>query len=102
VLRWHKSAKALAEEALANAIRERTEALDLAARYCGERDNAIAERDAARKELESYKNPLYCSFCGKSQHEIKKLIAAPTVFICDECVEVCVRIIDKKSSEAEE
>jgi ATP-dependent Clp protease ATP-binding subunit ClpX len=33
------------------------------------------------------KNTLYCSFCGKSQHEVRKLIAGPTVFICDECVE---------------
>ena len=40
------------------------------------------------------KNPLYCSFCGKSQHEVRKLIAGPTVFICDECVELCMDIID--------
>ena len=39
------------------------------------------------------KNTLYCSFCGKSQHEVRKLIAGPTVFICDECVEVCMDII---------
>lgn len=39
------------------------------------------------------KNTLYCSFCGKSQHEVKKLIAGPTVFICDECVELCLDII---------
>ena len=39
------------------------------------------------------KNTLYCSFCGKSQHEVRKLIAGPTVFICDECVDVCVDII---------
>ena len=39
------------------------------------------------------KNTLYCSFCGKSQHEVRKLIAGPTVFICDECVEVCNDII---------
>jgi ATP-dependent Clp protease ATP-binding subunit ClpX len=45
------------------------------------------------------KNPLYCSFCGKSQHEVRKLIAGPTVFICDECVELCLDIIgeDNKS-----
>jgi hypothetical protein len=35
----------------------------------------------------------YCSFCGKSQHEVRKLIAGPTVFICDECVETCAGII---------
>jgi ATP-dependent Clp protease ATP-binding subunit ClpX len=39
------------------------------------------------------KNVLYCSFCGKSQHEVRKLIAGPTVFICDECVELCMDII---------
>ena len=39
------------------------------------------------------KNTLYCSFCGKSQHEVRKLIAGPTVFICDECVGLCMDII---------
>ena len=39
------------------------------------------------------KNTLYCSFCGKSQHEVRKLIAGPTVFICDECVELCSEIL---------
>ena len=39
------------------------------------------------------KSTLFCSFCGKSQHEVKKLIAGPTVFICDECVELCMDII---------
>ena len=43
------------------------------------------------------KNPLYCSFCGKSQHEVKKLIAGPTVFICDECVELCMDIIREEN-----
>ncbi|MEQ9314369.1 MAG: ATP-dependent Clp protease ATP-binding subunit ClpX, partial [Henriciella sp.] len=43
------------------------------------------------------KNTLYCSFCGKSQHEVKKLIAGPTVFICDECVELCMDIIREES-----
>ncbi len=42
---------------------------------------------------EDNKNTLYCSFCGKSQHEVKKLIAGPNVFICNECVELCVDII---------
>jgi ATP-dependent protease Clp ATPase subunit len=36
---------------------------------------------------------LYCSFCGKDQHEVRKLIAGPTVFICDECVELCMDIL---------
>src|SRR3954465_4909020 len=46
------------------------------------------------------KNTLYCSFCGKSQHEVRKLIAGPTVLICDECVELCMDIIreENKSS----
>jgi len=39
------------------------------------------------------RSTLYCSFCGKSQHEVRKLIAGPTVFICDECVELCMDII---------
>jgi len=43
------------------------------------------------------KSTLYCSFCGKSQHEVKKLIAGPTVFICDECVELCMDIIREES-----
>ena len=46
-------------------------------------------------ETES-KNTLYCSFCGKSQHEVRKLIAGPTVFICDECVELCMDIIKEE------
>merc|ERR1712093_957213 len=40
---------------------------------------------------------LYCSFCGKSQHEVRKLIAGPTVFICDECVELCNDIIREET-----
>ena len=43
------------------------------------------------------KNDLFCSFCGKSQHEVKKLIAGPTVFICDECVELCMDIIKEEN-----
>ncbi|MFC3706014.1 ATP-dependent Clp protease ATP-binding subunit ClpX [Devosia honganensis] len=46
---------------------------------------------------EASKNTLYCSFCGKSQHEVRKLIAGPTVFICDECVELCMDIIREES-----
>ena len=45
------------------------------------------------------KNILYCSFCGKSQHEVKKLIAGPTVFICDECVELCMDIIKEENKD---
>lgn len=43
------------------------------------------------------KNPLYCSFCGKSQHEVRKLIAGPSVFICDECVDLCTDIIKEEN-----
>jgi ATP-dependent Clp protease ATP-binding subunit ClpX len=46
------------------------------------------------------KNTLYCSFCGKSQHEVRKLIAGPTVFICDECVELCMDIIREEHKTA--
>ena len=46
------------------------------------------------------KNILYCSFCGKSQHEVRKLIAGPTVFICDECVELCMDIIKEESKDS--
>jgi len=41
----------------------------------------------------SGEKPLYCSFCGKSQHEVRKLIAGPSVFICDECIELCNDIV---------
>jgi ATP-dependent Clp protease ATP-binding subunit ClpX len=71
--------------------------------------NGPRSRDAAVEELDEpmskvsgsdSKNTLYCSFCGKSQHEVRKLIAGPTVFICDECVELCMDIIreENKSS----
>jgi ATP-dependent Clp protease ATP-binding subunit ClpX len=49
------------------------------------------------KSASDSKNTLYCSFCGKSQHEVRKLIAGPTVFICDECVELCTDIIREES-----
>src|SRR5512139_344318 len=44
---------------------------------------------------------LYCSFCGKSQHEVRKLIAGPSVFICDECIELCNDIIREEGAAAE-
>ena len=50
-----------------------------------------------KKSDKTEKNDLYCSFCGKSQHEVKKLIAGPTVFICDECVELCMDIIKEEN-----
>ncbi|MFM7330374.1 MAG: ATP-dependent Clp protease ATP-binding subunit ClpX [Brachymonas sp.] len=48
---------------------------------------------AERKGTSSSEKTLYCSFCGKSQHEVKKLIAGPSVFICDECIDLCNDII---------
>ena len=47
----------------------------------------------ADKKGTSSEKTLYCSFCGKSQHEVKKLIAGPSVFICDECIDLCNEII---------
>ena len=44
---------------------------------------------------------LYCSFCGKSQHEVRKLIAGPSVFVCDECVELCNEIIREEAEDVE-
>jgi ATP-dependent Clp protease ATP-binding subunit ClpX len=43
------------------------------------------------------KNPLHCSFCGKDQHEVRRLIAGQTVFICDECVELCRDILHEEN-----
>ncbi len=45
------------------------------------------------------KDTIYCSFCGKSQHEVRKIIAGPTVFICNECVDLCVGICDDMRAE---
>ena len=50
----------------------------------------------------STEKPLYCSFCGKSQHEVKKLIAGPNVFICDECIDLCTDIITEEISKLPE
>ena len=48
---------------------------------------------ADKKGSSSSEKTLYCSFCGKSQHEVKKLIAGPSVFICDECIDLCNDIV---------
>ncbi len=50
----------------------------------------------AEKKGSSSEKTLYCSFCGKSQHEVKKLIAGPSVFVCDECIELCNEIIEEE------
>lgn len=59
----------------------------------------LGNKMAKEKETDA-KNTLYCSFCGKSQHEVRKLIAGPTVFICDECVELCMDIIREEEKTA--
>src|ERR1039458_6308914 len=58
------------------------------------------ETRSSKSGTSDSKNTLYCSFCGKSQHEVRKLIAGPTVFICDECVELCMDIIREESKTA--
>ena len=57
--------------------------------------------DTYNKEDENGKL-LYCSFCGKSQHEVRKLIAGPSVFVCDECVDLCNDIIEEEIKNDEE
>src|ERR1700734_3615578 len=52
----------------------------------------------AEKKGSSSEKVLYCSFCGKSQHEVRKLIAGPSVFICDECIELCNDIIREEGT----
>lgn len=59
---------------------------------------AAAKRELA--ELKTEKPTLYCSFCHKSQHDVKKLIAGPSSFICDECVELCTQIIIEQNIKA--
>lgn len=54
----------------------------------------------AKSSDDDSKSTLFCSFCGKSQHEVRKLIAGPTVFICDECVELCMDIIREEHKTA--
>src|SRR5258706_11560262 len=53
------------------------------------------------KKASSGEKLLYCSFCGKSQHEVKKLIAGPSVFICDECIDLCNDIIRDEATQRE-
>src|SRR5215217_5950658 len=69
-------------------------------RQCVEAGCGDSTESGMSKVGSDSKNTLYCSFCGKSQHEVRKLIAGPTVFICDECVELCMDIIreENKSS----
>lgn len=60
-------------------------------------DNTLARRSTKSDPTKSDKSTLYCNFCGKSQYEVNKLIAGPTVFICDECVALCDDIIWNES-----
>ena len=60
---------------------------------------ADASSQSGRKDVPPEKATLYCSFCGKSQHDVRALIAGPTVFICDECVGLCDDIIDEKDDQ---
>src|SRR5690606_14561384 len=64
-------------------------------------DRPIGERMTADRQgrCRERSKILYCSFCGKSQHEVRKLIAGPSVFICDECVELCNDIIREELEE---
>ncbi len=72
-----------------------------AVRSGGDNGHDRPERvDMANNSGSDSKNTLYCSFCGKSQHEVRKLIAGPTVFICDECVELCMDIIREETKTA--
>jgi hypothetical protein len=65
----------------------------------GERYFALLKVNKINSEDPGRQNTLYCSFCGKSQHEVRKLIAGPTVFICDECVDLCDDIIDREDEQ---
>lgn len=63
-------------------------------------DSGLTQEDDVSKTEE--KKTLYCSFCGKSQNEVKKMIAGPSVFICDECVALCLGIIYEGNKELPE
>jgi ATP-dependent Clp protease ATP-binding subunit ClpX len=71
-------------------------AVSATARDVADDESSMSKSSAAGDS----KNTLYCSFCGKSQHEVRKLIAGPTVFICDECVELCMDIIREENKNA--
>ena len=64
-----------------------------------EQQGTPAKSAAGSKSGQGTDKPLYCSFCGKSQHEVKKLIAGPSVFICDECIELCADIVQDEVEE---
>src|SRR5215510_8992821 len=87
-----------------------SESLELIAKAFGYENwnvlSAKIESAAPRQGSERMRAPapeeqktLYCSFCGKSQYEVRKLIAGPTVYICDECVELCLDFVDDLKDE---
>ena len=108
-MRDFRDAKTMAH-ALRNALKAKTieiahsESLELIANTFGFANwNILAAKIEAAERQTGAQEPtkpkaLYCSFCGKSQHEVRKLIAGPTVFICDECVELCVNFITEESA----
>jgi hypothetical protein len=108
-MRDFRDAKIMAH-ALRDALKAKTieiahsESLELIANTFGYANwNILAAKiEAAERQTAGQKptkpKALYCSFCGKSQHEVRKLIAGPTIFICDECVELCVNIIREESA----
>ena len=57
-------------------------------------DAALPSADAQKPTQQD--RPLYCSFCGKNQHEVNKLVAGPAVFICDECIDLCTEFVDEQ------
>ena len=83
------------EGAKSDALSGATEKM-LAAVY--ETESDFRTKQKKTKGGKNEKNTLYCSFCGKSQHEVKKLIAGPSVFICEECTELCMTIIRAETS----
>jgi hypothetical protein len=117
-MRDFRDAKIMAH-ALRDALKTKTvetthsECLELIAKAFGyENWNVLSAKiDAAQPHKHGQPTPssskvdsappdtLYCSFCGKSQHEVRKLIAGPTVFICDECVSLCDDIIDREDEQ---
>jgi len=108
-MRDFRDAKTMAH-ALRDALKAKTieiahsESLELIANTFGFANwNILAAKIEAAERRTGAQEPtkpkaLYCSFCGKSQHEVRKLIAGPTVFICDECVELCVNFITEESA----
>src|SRR6201993_2745069 len=107
-MRDYRDAKAMARS-LRDALSAKalpttySEALELIAKAFGyDNWNILAAKiDAAQPRADVQKsaehgNLLYCSFCGKNQHEVRKLVAGPAVYICDECVDLCTDIVDEQ------